>query len=505
MSKDGFLSLSKTERFLLTLALGLGTFIQILDSTVTNVSIPFISNDLGVTPNEGIWIITSFSISNAIMIILTGWMAKRVGHVRLFIWSNVLFALFSWFSGIAWNFLALIFFRTLQGISAGSLIPISQTLLILSYPEDKKGVAFGIWGMIVVLAPIFGPVIGGYLTDYYGWPWIFFINIPISLFSAWLTWFMIGDQETEREKIPVDWIGFFLLVTFITSLQIFLDKGNDLNWFHSPIIQILAIGIGLTFCLFMVWNTCSSHPIVNLSFFKERNFTIPTLLSAGSFLMFFGSTVLLPLWLETQLHYSAFLAGLVLMPIGIFPLLFSILVGKYVTQIDPRWMTSLSFICFSITFFWFSFATINVSPYQLMLPRLFQGIAISLFFIPLITIALSNIHHKDLASASGLFSFIRLIAGGGIGTTLYVTLWEQWGAFHYHQLTEKLNLDSLNFSLFPSEKTASVLEQMMAQQAYTLAINELFWMTGWIFLGLAPFIWFCNKLPSSKQSVPPIE
>lgn len=496
----------------LTIALGLGTFIQVLDSSIANVSISHIAGDLAVSPNQGTWVITSFAISNGIVLALTGWLAARIGRVRLFVWSTILFSITSWLCGLAWNLSALVFFRTLQGASAGALIPLSQALLLTNYPEDKKGVALGFWSMIVIVAPILGPIVGGYITDNYGWPWIFYINIPIGFLSAWMTWLFIQDpKEEERSKQPIDAIGLLLLIIGISALQVFLDKGQELDWWNSLSIRALALTSVIAFLFFIPWNAYAKHPVMNFSYFHHRNFTLGTLLGSIGFLMFFGSAVLLPLWLETQMGYTAFWAGVAIMPVGIIPLFLSSFVGRNVTRFDPRLMTTFSFACFTLTFFWFSMLTPTVSLYQLMLPRFFQGLGVSFFFIPLVTIALSPIPNHELAGASGVFNFIRLIAGGGFGTALYVTLWDRREIFHHSRLTEYPTLynpltlefyDQLNQNLdLSTAQNSLILDNLLTSQAYLLAVNDIFWLTGWIFLACMPLIWLCKKGSAQKLQV----
>jgi DHA2 family multidrug resistance protein len=505
-----FKPLTGFSLILITLSLGLGTFIQILDSSIANVSIAYIAGDLGVSVNQGTWVITSFAISNAIVIALTGWLSDRIGQVKLFVLSTILFSITSWLCGLAWDLPILIFFRILQGASAGCLIPLSQSLLIHNYPEDKKGTALGFWSMIVVVAPILGPIIGGYITYNYSWPWIFYINIPLGFLSAGITWALLKERESETKQDPIDSVGLSLLILGISSLQILLDKGNELDWFKSPFIQLLLVITLITFVYFIAWNAYSCYPIIDFSLFKDRNFTIGTILGSLGFFMFFGSTVLLPLWLISQLNYTAFWAGVAVMPIGIFPLFLSPLVGKKAGIIDPRLMSTFSFICFSYTFFWFSGFNSDISLYQIMLPRFFQGIGLSFFFIPLLSITLSSIPNKSLASASGVFNFIRLVAGGGFGTSLYVTLWDRREVFHHARLTEAVtSFNPLTSQLYEILKddlginngmTNQIVDHILVREAYLLAINDVFWLSGWTFLLSLPLIWASKRVKSRAET-----
>lgn len=495
---------------LLTLALSLGTFLQVLDISIANVAVPHIAGDLGVSPNQGTWVITSFAVSNAIVLPLTGWLSKRFGEVRLFVWSTTLFSIASGLCGLAWNLPVLIIFRTLQGAVAGSLIPLSQSLLLRSYPPNKQGLALGLWSMVVIVAPVLGPVVGGYLTDNYGWPWIFYVNIPLGLLSAMITWELMRDQETKREMHPIDFTGFVLLIVGVASLQIMLDKGNDLDWMNSNVIWALAIIAIIALSYFIAWNLYSPSPVVDFSFFRSPNFVIGTFLISIGFMIFFGSTVLLPLWLQTQMGYTAYKAGLATAPIGLLPIFLSPLLGKYLTAIDTRIWTILSFLVFSISFFWLSNFTPNIGIDQVAYVRLFQGIGVTFFFIPLVTISLAGIPPYSIASASGIFNFLRLLIGSGFGTAIFVTAWNRREVYHHSYLTETLNhnpqayieyADALNEVHLEGHRAGAFVDNIITQQAYLLSSNDIYWICGWIFLLLIPLVFLCKPPQNQSKAV----
>lgn len=497
---------------ILTLALGLGTFIQILDTSIANVSIPFIAGDLSVSPIEGTWVITSFAISNAIVLPLTGFLAIRFPATKVFIWSTFLFSISSLLCGLAWSLPSLIFFRVIQGASGGVLIPLSQSLLIINYPKEKKNVAIGIWSTIIIVAPMLGPIIGGWITDNYGWRWIFYINIPIGFLSAFLTYSLFKDQKEKTTKMPLDVVGLSLMILAIGCMQVVLDKGDQLDWFSSPFIVALTSVSFASFYFFIPWNYLSPNPIVDFSCFKYRNFTVGTILAAFGFLIFFGgSVVLLPLWLQTQMDYTAFLAGLAIAPIGMIPLFFSVLVGKYLHKVDVRWVITSSFLIFAYTFFWFSGFTTSTTLEQIMLPRLLQGIGVVFYFVPLVVFALTPIPHDKIASASGIYSFVRLVAGGGIGTSVFVSLWGRWTEYYHTRLIEVANFDAVmnyfkDLQVFDIDKNSAMLllNQTINHQASMLSLNDLFYISGWIFLILIIPLWFCKKStpPEAMQDEP---
>lgn len=502
-------SLSGPQLVLLTIALGLGTFIQILDTSIANVAIPYISGDLGVSPTQGTWVITSFAVSNAIVLPLTGWLASRFGGVKLFIWSTSLFSIASFLCGIAPSFPLLVFFRVIQGAVAGSLIPLSQSLLLTHFPEERKGLALGFWSMVVVVAPVLGPVLGGWITDNYGWPWIFYINIPIGFLSAFLTWEILGARDNIQDKKPIDVVGLFFLVVGVAAFQIFLDKGNELDWFNSEVIIGLAIAAVVCLTLFTAWSVNTEYPVVNFSFFKDRNFFISTVLSAMVYLVFFGTTVLIPLWLQTQLGYTAFKAGLAVMPIGILPIFISPILGQVLNRVSLRWVAAISFLAFAYTSFWFSGYTTQVSIEQIMLPRFVQGIGVALFFLPLLTLALSRIDNQYLASASGVYNFIRLVIGGGAGTAIYVTFWDRREVLHHSNIIEAINpfrpisnqaYEKLATIGLEGQHASQFIDNMVANQAYLLAFNDLMWVSGWSLLLIVPFLWLCKE-PQAKRAM----
>lgn len=487
---------------LMTLGVSLGTFIQILDTSIANVSIPTIAGDLGASPNQGTWVITSFAVSNAIVLPLTGWIANRFGDVRVFVISTLLFSLMSWLCGIAWSLPVLIGFRILQGAVAGSLIPLSQSLLIQNYAPEMKGLALGFWSMVVILAPILGPILGGWITDEYTWPWIFYINVPIGLISALLTWRILKDRESPTEQLPVDYIGFALLIIGVGCLQVTLDKGQELDWFGSDAIRSLAVCAALGIAFFIAWDLFTPNAVVDMSFFRERNFAMGTFLASVVFLLFFGSLVLLPLWLQTKMGYTPFWAGITVMPIGIFPLLLSSTIGKNINRWDPRLLGTISFFVLGVTYFWLSNFTTDVSLQHIVMVRFFQGFGLAFFFIPLLTIALSEVPNHRITSASGVFNFCRLIAGGGFGTALFVTLWQRREIFHHSRLVEAVTpfsentrevLDILKLQGIEGMHAKAVLETVVAPQASVLSMDDTFILCGWIHLLLIPLLWVCHR------------
>ncbi|MDE2586078.1 MAG: DHA2 family efflux MFS transporter permease subunit, partial [Betaproteobacteria bacterium] len=327
-----------------TVALSLATFMNVLDTTIANVSIPAISGDLGVSSSQGTWVITSFAVANAISVPLTGWLTQRFGQVKLFVTSVLLFVLASLLCGLAPNLETLIAFRVIQGAVAGPMIPLSQALLLSSYPEAKSGMALAMWSMTTMVAPVVGPILGGWLSDNVSWPWIFYINIPVGVVAAWVTWQIYHRRESRTRIVPIDKIGLGLLVVWVGALQIMLDKGKELDWFHSGTIVTLGLVAAVAFAFFLVWELTEEHPVVDLALFTRRNFVTGTVTLALAYGLFFGGIVIIPLWLQTQMGYTATEAGLTAAPVGILALLLSPVIGKSLPKIDPRWIASASFV-----------------------------------------------------------------------------------------------------------------------------------------------------------------
>ncbi|MBI3563297.1 MAG: DHA2 family efflux MFS transporter permease subunit [Gammaproteobacteria bacterium] len=485
---------------LVTVALALGTFMQVLDTTITNVSIPAIAGDLAASPNQGTWVITSFAVSNAIMLPITGWLARRVGEVKLFVSATLLFTLASWACGLATNLPMLIFFRILQGAVAGPMIPLSQSLLLANYPNEKKGMALALWSMTVIVAPIFGPILGGWITDNISWPWVFYINIPVGFFSAFLTWQLLKDRESTITRSPIDGVGLVLLIVGVGCLQILLDKGNELGWFSSSFIVGLAVIATVTLSFFIAWELTAEHPVVDLQLFRKRNFAVGAITLSLAYLTFFGNVVVLPLWLQTQMDYTATWAGLAAAPIGLLSLVFSPMVGRNLHRVDLRLFATFSFLVFAGVSFWTSGFSTDIGYFQLFLPRFIQGIGVAFFFVPLSSMSLSDLSPQQLASGAGLSNFLRILAGS-FGTSLSISLWEHRGSLHYSQLAEHVTasnplttqaLDRLHALGASSEGALAILSRTITKQAVMLATDDIFWLSGCIFFALIAVLWFAR-------------
>ena len=491
-----------------TIALSLATFMNVLDSSIANVSIPAISGDLGVSPSQGTWVITSFAVANAISVPLTGWLTQRFGQVRLFTMSVVLFVIASWLCGLAPSMGMLIFFRVMQGFVAGPMIPLSQTLLLASYPQAKAGTAMAMWAMTVLVAPVAGPLLGGWITDNMSWPWIFYINIPVGIFAAGLTWSIYHKRDPGPRRVPLDYVGLGLLVLFVGSMQIMIDKGKELDWFNSGQIIILAVTAVVAFLFFLAWELTEKHPIVDLRLFARRNFLMGTVTLSVGYGLFFGNVVLLPLWLQQYMGYTATWAGLATAPVGILAIILSPWVGKNVSKIDPRKLASIAFIGFGVVLFMRSRFNAQADFYTILIPTVLQGAAMAFFFIPLQAIVFSGLTPDKLPSAAGLSNFVRITCGA-VGTSLFTTFWENRAILHHAQITETFNngndqaiqtLNQLGNSGLGSEQALANVNRIIDQQAYTMAVTDMFYLSSMLFFVLVALIWFAKPKPGGAAA-----
>ncbi|WP_136475405.1 DHA2 family efflux MFS transporter permease subunit [Pseudomonas sp. DG56-2] len=499
-------SFTPPSLLLTTIGLSLATFMQVLDTTIANVALPTISGNLGVSTEQGTWVITSFAVSNAIALPLTGWLSRRFGEVKLFIWATLLFVLASFLCGVARSMPELVGFRVLQGIVAGPLYPMTQTLLIAVYPPAKRGMALALLAMVTVVAPIAGPILGGWITDSYSWPWIFFINVPIGLFAAAVVRQQMRTRPVSTQRQPMDYIGLLTLIVGVGALQVVLDKGNDLDWFESNFIIVGSLISVVFLAIFIIWELTDKHPVVNLRLFVHRNFRIGTIVLVGGYAGFFGINLILPQWLQTQMGYTATWAGLAVAPIGLLPVLMSPFVGKYAHRIDLRLLAGLAFLAIGTSCFMRAGFTNEVDFQHIALVQLFMGIGVALFFMPTLSILLSDLPPHQIADGSGLATFLRTL-GGSFAASLTTWLWIRRADQHHAYLSESISTyepatrEALNQLGGVNGQSFAQLERMLSSQAYMMSTVDYFTMMGWVFAGLILLVWLA-KPPFAAKAGP---
>ncbi|GAA4503369.1 DHA2 family efflux MFS transporter permease subunit [Pseudaeromonas paramecii] len=485
---------------LLTLALAMATFMQVLDTTIANVAIPTIAGNLGASSSQGTWVITSFGVANAISLPLTGWLAKRVGEVKLFLWSITLFVLASWLCGLSSSLELLILFRVIQGAVAGPIVPLSQSLLLSNYPPQKRSLALSLWSMTVIVAPIFGPILGGWISDNYHWGWIFFINVPVGILVFSLSRRLLKDRETATERKPIDGVGLMLLVLGIGALQLMLDRGKELDWFSSTEVITLAVVAVMGISLLIAWALTDENPIVDLSLFKHRNFAIGVGCISLAYLLYFGTVVLLPQLLQSYLGYTATWAGIASAVVGILPVFLSPIIGKNAHRLDMRMLVTISFLVYAACFYARTQFTVQMDIWAVVWPQFWQGVAVACFFMPLTAIAFAGLKPHQLASAASLSNFLRTLSGS-VGTSLISALWDRREAVHHETLTQAINgynpvsvqaMDTLQGLGMSQAQSGAYLAQEITRQTHVMGSNEIFALSACLFIVMTAVVWLAK-------------
>lgn len=480
------------------LVLALSNFMVVLDTTIANVSVPHIAGGLGISPTEGTWVITSYAVAEAICVPLTGWLARRFGEVRVFIAGIIGFGLFSFLCGTSTSLGALVAFRVGQGLAGGPLMPISQTLLLRIFPKERHAMAMGIWSMTTITAPIFGPILGGTISDNWGWNWIFFINVPIAVICSLAAVALLRGAESKTDRVPVDVVGLALLVGAVGSLQIMLDLGRERDWFGSSFILELAIFSFIGFVFLIAWELLDRHPIVDLKIFRHRGFTVSLAALIFTYGAFFASLVIIPQWLQTSLGYTATWAGNVTAWNGVAAVFMAPVAAILSQKMDPRILVSSGILWLAVTsltrVFWW---TNGADFWTLALPQLIQGAGMPFFFVPLTTLALGAVNEDEVASAAGLMNFLRTMSGA-IATAVGVTMWENGSQSARDSLTSTLNgtrsiMATLQAHGFGIEQSRQYVSQMVDAQANAVSTVNLFELFAAVFIVAATIVWLAPK------------
>jgi len=494
---DGAAPLTGARLLAAALLLGLANFMVVLDTTIANVSVPHIAGSLAVSASQGTWVITSYAVAEAITVPLTGWLAQRFGPVKVFAFCMAGFGLFSLLCGFAPSFGLLVAFRIGQGLFGGPIMPMSQTLLLQIFPREKAGQALGLWSMTTVVAPIAGPILGGLISDNLHWSWIFLINIPVAALIGVVGYRLLIGQESATRRVPVDYVGLLLLVVWVGAMQIVFDEGKTLDWFASPLIVGLTVIAAVGFVAFLIWELTSENPIVDLRIFRHRGFVIGVVTISLVFGAFFGSVVLLPLWLQTSMGYTATWAGYAGALNGVLAVIMSPIVAKLVGRYDLRMLVSFGVFWLAAVALWRSFYTTDATFWAIAAPQFALGFAIPFFFIPTTSLALSSVLPHEVAAASGLQNFLRTTSGA-FATSIITTSWENTASAKRSILAGELadpqrTLDVLTARGLTPQQALDQLEGMVQNQGVMLATNQIFLATSAVFAVAALIIWLAPK------------
>src|SRR5580704_2179455 len=502
--------------WLIAIAVMSSTFMEVLDTTVVNVSLPHIAGSLSSSNDEATWTLTSYLVANAIILPMTGWLAGRFGRKRLLMTSVTGFTIASFLCGLAPTLPFLIFFRVIQGACGGGLQPLSQAILLESFPAEKRGQAMAFWALGIVVAPMLGPVAGGWLTDNYSWRWVFYINIPIGIIAIFLTQIFIFDPPYLRhtEKRGIDYWGIGLLVVGIGALQIMLDKGQEDDWFGSHFIVILTVLAVVGIVGLIIRELTAEHPILDLTVFKFRSYAIGTFLMTVIGFVLYGSTVLLPLLMQVLLGYTATYAGVTNLPRGMASFLFMPLVGKLTGKIDQRKLLAVGFLATAFAMYRISTFSLGVASSNFWLPLTVQGAGLGLIFVPLTTVTNDPIPRERMGNATSIFNVMRNI-GASVGIAMVETMQVRKAQMHINILDKHVNsanpltlqtIDGLQALFMAQGMDAATANRdayaavwaVVQQQAAMLAYNDTFRFLALTFVLMLPLVFLMRKPKKGK-------
>ncbi len=507
--------------WLVTLAVTVGTLMGALDTSIVNVALPYIRANLGATVTEIAWISTGYIIALVIIMPLTAWLGITFGRKRVYMTCLALFTTASFFCGTAHSLPELVFFRILQGMGAGALQPTEQAILRETFPREKQGMAMGLYGLAVMVGPAIGPTLGGWITDNYNWPWIFFINIPIGIIGLWMVNQVVHDPpylKAQRGTAGIDAIGIGLLTVGLASLQAVLEEGQNYDWFSSGLIVALTVVAVVALILLVWWELRTPKPAVDLSVLKNASFTTGTLIGGILGVSLYSSMFLLPLYMQELLNYPAMKSGLVLMPRSLVMLVLMPIAGALYNRLGPKIMIGSGLLIAGFAPIMMSRFTLQSGGMDLFWPQVIQGVGFVLIFIALSTAALAGIDRPRMTSATGLYNLIRQL-GGSFGTAVFATMLSSMQQSNHAVLAAHINpynpAFAQRFQMIQQGfiargidawdarmKALAVLERMVSQQAAVLSFERSFFVIGALFFLCLPLIFLLKAAPRGEQSEP---
>lgn len=504
--------------WLIAMGVMMATFMEVLDTSIANIALPHIAGSLSATPEEATWVLTSYLVSNAIVLPTTGWLANHFGRKRVFMTCIVLFTLASALCGLAWSLPTLIFARVLQGIGGGAMVPIAQSIMLESFPRQKRGAAMAIFAQGVVVAPILGPTLGGWITDSYSWRWIFYINLPVGIMAILAAQWLVEDPPyIQRNKsATIDYVGFGLLAVWLATLQILLDKGQEADWFGATWVRWFALASILSLAGFVWWQFKNPHPLVDLKVFKNRNFTVGLILMTTLGAILYGTTAQIPLFLQTLMGYPALQSGYAMSPRGIAAFITTFFVGRLVGKMRAKWMLVIGFVLLAVSSFMLSNLNLQVARINVIWPSVVNGIAISFIFVPLTTITMSQLHQQQLGNATGLYNLMRNL-GGSIGIAFVTTMLARGAQTHQALMVGHLAPDNPAFRqqlnaanqllshhtdpVTASRQAYNAVYSLLDQQAHLLAFVDNFFIFGALALITMPLIFLFKRVVAPVKTV----
>ncbi len=486
------------NRWPITIAVMLAAVIEVLDMTIVNVAMPQMMGSLSATADQITWVLTSYIVSSAIVMLLTGFLVTYFGRKKLLVINVVGFLIASMLCGVAQNLLQIVFFRTLQGIFGASLIPLSQYILRDTFSKKEQGMAMAIWGTGIMAAPVLGPTLGGYITDILSWRWVFYINIPVCIISLIMTLRYIPDSVTK--KIKVDWLSLGSMCLGVGCLQIFLDRGNSEGWFDSNKMILLAVIALVALVLFTYRGIFVKKSMVNLRIFGDRNFANSSLMLMVFCAAVFALIALQPIMMERLLNYPVFTTGLMMMPRGLASAVMMIFAGRLMEKYDPRIFITLGVVLSAIGAAMMCRFNLAIGTDYILLTMLIQGLGMGLFFVPISALSMMTLKEEHIAEATGLFSFARSL-GSSIGISVLSTVVTREGQASWNTLAGHVSQSNPNFSLWLQQahlsmsnpKTIAIVANTVSAQSHMLAYLDAFWFTALSFLVIFPLIFTLKK------------